>query len=177
MVEAEGSLLALSNSSTSDRIRSGWTIRQTILRSTMGDEWQQLLESPIEETYDPSWPQCKKGHGPMRKRTRSKRVKGWSWDCRECARLDQKRRRLAGLGITLEDYERLLEEQGGVCAICKQPETQTRHGRIKELAVDHDHTTGLVRALLCHACNVAIGYLRDDPDLARSVANYLENHA
>ena len=50
-------------------------------------------------------------------------------------------------GITLEDYNRMLDEQGGVCDICKKPPQKYR------LAVDHDHKTGAVRGLLCVHCN------------------------
>jgi hypothetical protein len=45
----------------------------------------------------------------------------------------------------------------------------------KEPCVDHDHSTGAVRGLLCGACNKAIGLLKDNPQLARSIASYLEN--
>ena len=57
-------------------------------------------------------------------------------------------------GITIEDYERILIEQGGVCAICSIPPSPNGH----RLHVDHDHTTGAVRALLCQRCNTAISY-------------------
>ncbi len=71
-------------------------------------------------------------------------------------------------GINLEEYERCVRDQDGCCAICDEPQTGDR-----KLAVDHDHETGEVRALLCTRCNVAIGLLRDDPVLAERVAGYL----
>ncbi len=67
--------------------------------------------------------------------------------------------------------------QGGVCAICEQPETAQRSGRAKWLAVDHDHGTGAVRGLLCSNCNPMLGYAKDDPALLRAAASYLESHA
>jgi hypothetical protein len=72
-------------------------------------------------------------------------------------------------GITLEDYDRMLEAQGGVCAICKEarPEERTLH-------VDHDHVTGKIRGLLCFRCNNAIGDLRDDVDLIYRMLDYLD---
>lgn len=76
-------------------------------------------------------------------------------------------------GITLERYERMLDAQGGVCAICKLPET-AKHAR--NLAVDHDHDTGAIRALLCMRCNTVLGVLRDSPELAERLAEYLETH-
>lgn len=71
-------------------------------------------------------------------------------------------------GITPDDYDRMLAEQGGLCAICRQPE---RSNRNRSLAVDHNHRTGLVRGLLCSHCNRAIGLLADDPTrLIRALA-------
>ena len=68
----------------------------------------------------------------------------------------------------------MLEAQGGVCAICEKPERSTsRYGRIKKLAVDHDHDTGAVRGLLCANCNKGIGNLGDDPDILIAGAAYL----
>lgn len=61
-------------------------------------------------------------------------------------------------GISLTQYERLLEQQGGVCAICGRP-PRTR----PVLDVDHDHLNGLVRGLLCGNCNRAVGLLDEDP--------------
>lgn len=77
-------------------------------------------------------------------------------------------------GISEEDYQRMVEAQGGLCAICNRPERMKFKGALKRLAVDHCHMTGDVRGLLCHACNCAIGKLGDAPDLLRAAANYLE---
>jgi hypothetical protein len=75
-------------------------------------------------------------------------------------------------GITVETYEQLLREQAGVCAICGgKPEN-------RRLSVDHDHTTGLVRGLLCRKCNSAIGYMSDSLVKLQRATRYLErmNH-
>lgn len=80
-------------------------------------------------------------------------------------------------GIDLADYQRMFVEQGGVCAVCSRPETEKRQGKTKWLAVDHNHETGEVRGLLCTRCNKAIGEMRDDPNLLRNAATYLEQHA
>lgn len=79
--------------------------------------------------------------------------------------------RLAKMGLTPEQYEAMEKAQGGVCQICSKPPT----GRWKRLHIDHDHTTGAVRGLLCVGCNRAIGYLNDDPERARRVADYLDS--
>lgn len=73
-------------------------------------------------------------------------------------------------GITVEEYDALLVAQGGLCAICRGPQT---HGR-ENLDVDHCHATGRIRGLLCSHCNRGIGLLGDDPERMRAAAAYLE---
>lgn len=83
-------------------------------------------------------------------------------------------------GITLKQYNQMFEEQGGVCAVCHQPESHCRNNFtlrtdvVRFLSVDHDHETGDVRALLCSACNVALGRLNEDPERIRALADYAE---
>jgi hypothetical protein len=73
-------------------------------------------------------------------------------------------------GITLEDYERMMVEQGGGCAICGLTENQWKNAPTK-LCVDHDHDSGLVRGLLCRRCNVGLGALGDSEEgLERALA-------
>lgn len=79
-------------------------------------------------------------------------------------------------GITLDDYTKMLAAQNGVCAICFRPETATCRGRVRSLAVDHDHETDMVRGLLCGACNSALGLLGEDKDRIRSLVVYLEKY-
>lgn len=78
-------------------------------------------------------------------------------------------------GITHQDYAKLFQNQDGLCAICKQPETATRLGKVKSLAVDHDHKTGRIRGLLCSDCNTGIGKLKDDPEILQSAIQYLKD--
>ena len=83
-------------------------------------------------------------------------------------------------GIGEDDYQRMLSEQEYVCAICRKPETAMhRRGdvvKVKRLAIDHCHATGVVRALLCQHCNQGIGHFRDEPDALRAAADYIEAH-
>ena len=74
-------------------------------------------------------------------------------------------------GITIEEYDKMLEEQNGVCAICGEPERQN----YRRLAVDHNHTTNKIRALLCYGCNRGIGSFRENPDSLVKAAEYLRN--
>ena len=71
-------------------------------------------------------------------------------------------------GITLAEYNKMLETQGGVCAICGRPQEKEEH-----LAVDHDHETGEVRGLLCDPCNVGLGCFQDNPARLHSAADYI----
>ena len=77
-------------------------------------------------------------------------------------------------GITAAEYDAILAAQSGCCAICGLPETLTRSDRTMKLAVDHDHATNAVRGLLCADCNNGLGRFRDDPELLRRAADYLE---
>lgn len=82
-------------------------------------------------------------------------------------------------GLSRDDYDRMLAEQGGKCAICARPETakHPRSGEPRSLAIDHCHTGGHVRALLCSKCNTGIGSFEDDPARLRAAIEYLERHA
>ena len=77
-------------------------------------------------------------------------------------------------GLTPAAYLKMYEGQGGCCAICNVEEKDAPKQR---LSVDHDHTTGDVRALLCNTCNTGIGLLKDSPALLREAAAYLVKHA
>ena len=87
--------------------------------------------------------------------------------------LDRRRNNMRRYGITLEEYTELLDKQGGVCAICKNPETLSIKGKTVNLSIDHCHETGLVRGLLCRSCNVGLGNFRDDTRLLETAISYL----
>lgn len=87
--------------------------------------------------------------------------------------LDLKRK----YGITLETYNILLKQQDYKCAICGQEESHSLFGnKVIPLSVDHNHETGEIRQLLCHACNTAIGLLGEDVSRLASAITYLEKH-
>lgn len=80
-------------------------------------------------------------------------------------------------GITLEQYNQMLKDQNGVCAICKQPETAIhQNGKIKRLAVDHNHKTGQVRGLACDNCNHGIGFFKENKKILLNAINYLKQY-
>ena len=90
------------------------------------------------------------------------------------ARPEVKARERAGhlkrkFGITLAEYDRMLAEQGGRCAICRRRPTQGI-----SLHVDHEHRTKRVRGLLCFRCNNALGDFRDRADFLVNALHYLD---
>lgn len=70
-------------------------------------------------------------------------------------------------GITWEEYEKMFEEQEGVCALCKGSEKD------RMLSVDHCHVTGRVRGLLCGNCNRALGLLKDNKEVLIKAVEYV----
>jgi len=74
-------------------------------------------------------------------------------------------------GITVEQYKAMVDEQEGLCAICGTSEPGEWFTR---LVVDHCHSTGKVRGLLCAKCNRGLGQFKDNPQMLRSAIAYLE---
>lgn len=74
--------------------------------------------------------------------------------------------------MSLKDYESMVKQQGGVCAICKLPPKRT-NSHTNRLHIDHDHKTGSVRGLLCDLCNVALGRFKDNKSNLRRAIIYL----
>lgn len=79
-------------------------------------------------------------------------------------------------GITLEWYREKLSKQGNVCAICKESEVAVIRGKVIAMPVDHDHTTGKPRGLLCTRCNRGLGLFRDRKDVLNAAIEYLNAH-
>jgi hypothetical protein len=77
-------------------------------------------------------------------------------------------------GISAQKYDEMMDAQGGVCAICGNPEIMIDKRGIKmSLAVDHCHKTGEIRGLLCKNCNHGLGNFKDDQGLLRKALDYL----
>jgi hypothetical protein len=88
---------------------------------------------------------------------------------REYRRRHELRRRY---GITPEEYDRLLSEQRGLCALCGR--AGNPDVALHPLDVDHDHTTGHVRGLLCTTCNTGLGMLGDTPEAIQRALAYVQ---
>ena len=84
-----------------------------------------------------------------------------------------RRQSLKAYGLTVAEWDAMLEAQNGGCAVCG---TRVPRGRGR-FHVDHDHATGAVRGLLCAHCNVAIALAGDEPVRLRALADYVERHA
>jgi hypothetical protein len=103
--------------------------------------------------------------------------------CKACRNVSEKKKRVAGqrkhtpytykqqlkarYGLSMTDYEGMVLLQEGACAICGETG--------KPLNVDHCHTTGVVRGLLCTKCNTALGKFGDDVKLLQKAIEYLKN--
>lgn len=74
-------------------------------------------------------------------------------------------------GITLEQYEEMLAAQGNSCAICLTHQNDLD----RPLSVDHDHSTGDLRGLLCCLCNHGLGSAKDSPEILANMIRYLQN--
>jgi len=98
--------------------------------------------------------------------------RGRGYRCKVCDLVYRRRSYLKKrYSLSGDGYEALLEFQGGVCAICSRSETG-----VQRLAVDHCHDNGLIRGLLCFACNVGIGKFADDVTLLEKAADYLRRN-
>jgi hypothetical protein len=101
------------------------------------------------------------------RRTISRKIGKHCLHCKEI-RLLSTRKRI--YGTTVRDYNKLLEDQGGVCAICKKPPDALD----RRLDTDHCSITGAIRGLLCRSCNTGIGHLKHDPILLQRALEYVE---
>jgi len=81
---------------------------------------------------------------------------------------NRRNKTLRAYGLTEQDYNRMYDEQNGLCAICQQD---------LRLVVDHCHNSNTVRALLCNQCNLGLGAFYDDVDRLQSAIVYLNKHA
>jgi hypothetical protein len=82
---------------------------------------------------------------------------------------------LAKYGLNSSDYDRILAEQDGVCAICLQVERVKYHGKVGRLSIDHDPRGGFkaVRGLLCSQCNHLLGQSKDSIAILKRAVQYL----
>lgn len=114
------------------------------------------------------------------KRCQAEQARKWFSENTERSNESRRRFNLANLyGISVAEYQAMVRDQGGVCAICREdePKQHGRTGKQFRLAVDHCHKTGRIRGLLCQRCNRAMGMFDDDPIVLRRAISYLLRHA
>lgn len=89
--------------------------------------------------------------------------------------LKNKRRVVSRYGLTLDQYNKLLEKQDYRCAICG---VEHKEEKGKQLVIDHNHSTAVtdIRGLLCNACNLGLGIFKDNVSVLEKAAKYLEQY-
>ena len=85
--------------------------------------------------------------------------------------------RVVNYKIAPADFEAMLIAQDGKCAICRCAPTFCYKGRVRNLAVDHDHVAGRIRALLCNGCNAGLGHFKNNPLILIAAIQYLSAHS
>jgi len=106
---------------------------------------------------------------------RRQRIRAKRWRLRN-PKSSVRLHRLKAFGLTPDQYQAMVDAQGGVCAICGCPEVTMRAGLLKTLAVDHCHRSGKIRSLLCERCNTVLGKCNDDVELVEKILAYLKQH-
>lgn len=108
--------------------------------------------------------ECRK----KRQETKAEEVGKQAW-----AKINRKYYLKCQYGLSLEQFDDLLKVQNYSCKICKTDERDVYRG---SLFVDHCHTTGKIRGLLCHQCNTALGKFRDSETILLSAIEYLKEN-
>lgn len=120
----------------------------------------RIYGEPVNKKVSSTCTKC----GKDKRRDGGKRnAKVSGWKCDHCRYLKKV------YNITIDIVRALYDKQNGKCSICNQ--TLARYH------IDHNHTTGKVRGLLCFHCNTGIGHLRENVDTLNSAIAYLKEHA
>lgn len=156
-------------------------------RSEAGESYQRLLTVEEWRAIEAKGEmECKKcGQVQALQEFRPLKLPRRRWTCRTCHRercrelrdLKQaerrayhQRHRCKRFGITTDDYDRMLADQDGLCAICTRPLGS------RGQTIDHCHATGRVRGIVHSHCNLVIGNASDDIDVLRGAITYLQKH-
>lgn len=107
--------------------------------------------------------ECRNSYHRENMRARRLETPEWNRTARK-TRLDKK------YGMTIDDYDKMFKDQGGICLICRSPPSR------KRLAIDHCHKTNKVRGLLCSNCNMGLGLLKDSPRIMINAIRYLRKN-
>jgi len=136
-----------------------------------GGTYRRMCHGVCTGCYQKNRYRQKKGE-PEFDRVRLEATKRWRAQRKDCPKHRDKcasQRRKRTYNLSAEDHSKMLSEQGGKCAICEKDTA---------LVVDHCHTSGKVRALLCTKCNLCLGYLeKNRPLYEGKLQDYLERFA
>jgi Recombination endonuclease VII len=134
--------------------------------------------------YRAACKECVLAHGREKDKAGSDELKAksakqrHSWNDPEKWSIRQKIARKSHLkrnyGMSLEEFQHRLDEQNSCCAICGIHIQDATH---KQLVVDHCHTTGKVRGLLCDLCNTALGKFKDNKEVLKQAIKYLDDNS
>ncbi len=137
--------------------------------------WESVGEKPcFAEPEVKMRTGCDDKPKPLTEKYFEKKLGVWRHYCHDClSEINWARDIFKTYNVTAEQFYEELEKQGGVCAICKSPDTNTPHR--DRFFIDHDHYTGINRGILCTKCNSMIGKQagRDDPQILYAGYEYL----
>lgn len=131
----------------------------------VADFYEMKRKNRPNSTYYPVCEECKPARQAKNHKNRAEKEPEY-W------RPAALRSTLGRHGLTVEDWDRMMADQEGKCAICGKVPGATMGVDKNRLVIDHSHTTGKVRALLCDFCNRGIGMFFDDPELLVAAAEY-----
>lgn len=133
----------------------------------------QLKKSPNSDGHY-KCSNCKEWKPPKEFNKNKQQKSGLNYSCRACSKENTRKYNLPSkYGITVGEYAEKLLKQGGKCACCEkrlEPEGKS----MDKPCVDHNHTSGEVRDILCGRCNIAAGNLLDDSQMADMISAYLK---
>ena len=132
-------------------------------------------------------------------RQRHKNPDRWEWSCKKCRSLQArnnpnretnvekyrktdkyknsiKKSVVSKYGLTVEEYNSMVESVGGLCEICRQPETRTFNGKVRALSIEHCHLTNKVRGIVCDNCNTALARTQESIQILESMIEYLKRN-
>lgn len=166
-------------------------MRDKVAKAAYNRQWEKLHPEKVQEYKRRNKEKCRERYresaraymalrrqDPVERekllqKTQLWRLKEKAQDYEKFRRRQRNVRLRREFGITVDDYDKMLMEQGGVCKICRRPPQKHR------LAVDHDHRhkgnkKESIRGLLCHCCNRGLAWFRDNAESLDRAAKYLK---
>lgn len=162
-------------------VRDNPTCQDCSEKLIVGSNWSESQFGYKRYVCMPCWTKRQKRYNQknpehtrkIRKDSLIKRVSGWSDERKEIERIRKYNRWLnRKYGISIQEYEKILESQNNRCAICKQSEPNGKG----VFHVDHCHNNGHVRGILCAKCNILLGHADDNIVTLMSAIEYLRHH-